>query len=176
MHRSAFVDMRLADATQLISASDLQTPTNKLCSVLFGVTDDWYKGSRCLLLSAYSTVEICWHHSTFHQSSSYLSIVLLLKFKKGLRDPNHAHKFLCMGQYLLYLSVYQTWSVYCTVVDLFDVEIWVRDHSKSLKMVPFKSLGRVSYSQLWPYLSPFRRNTRLQTETHDSKGCDMQYG
>jgi len=38
------------------------------------------------------------------------------------------------------------------IVELFDVEyyrnldIWVTGHSKSLKMVPFESLGAVSYS------------------------------
>ena len=30
--------------------------------------------------------------------------------------------------------------------ELFDVEIWLRGHSKSLKMVPFESLGMVFYS------------------------------
>jgi len=40
----------------------------------------------------------------------------------------------------------------CTVCELFDVEyyrdleMWVRGHSRSLKLVPFKSLGAVSYS------------------------------
>ena len=40
----------------------------------------------------------------------------------------------------------------CTIFDSFDVEyyrnleIWVRDDSISLKLVPFKSLGAVSYS------------------------------
>jgi len=40
----------------------------------------------------------------------------------------------------------------CTVFELFDVEsyrdleIWVRGHSRSFKLVPFKSLGAVSYS------------------------------
>jgi len=93
-------------------AYNLQMRTNKLCSFLFGVTVDWYKQSRRLLLSTYydhsnllttlpelqsfehslmryvsvwpsaainglrrlmlstySTVEICWQHSTLHQSS-----------------------------------------------------------------------------------------------------------
>jgi len=34
----------------------------------------------------------------------------------------------------------------CTIFEFFDVEIGVRGHSMSLKVVPFKSLGKVSYS------------------------------
>ena len=40
----------------------------------------------------------------------------------------------------------------CTVFELFDVEkyrdleIWVRGHSRSFKLVSFESLGAVSYS------------------------------
>ena len=44
-------------------------PTDKFCSVLFGVTVDWCERSRRLLLSTYSTVKISWQHSTFQQSS-----------------------------------------------------------------------------------------------------------
>jgi len=46
---------------------------------------------------------------------------------------------------------YTTYPSY-RVVELFDVEyyhdleMWVRGHSRSLKVVPFKSLGTVSYS------------------------------
>ena len=31
-------------------------------------------------------------------------------------------------------------------IELFDLEIWIRDNSTSLKIVPFESLGTVSYS------------------------------
>jgi len=40
----------------------------------------------------------------------------------------------------------------CTVCELFhvefyhDLEMWVRGHSRSLKLVPFESLGAVSYA------------------------------
>ena len=45
--------------------------TNKFCSVLFGVSVHWYRRSRRLLLStySYSSVEICWQHSTLRRSS-----------------------------------------------------------------------------------------------------------
>ena len=34
----------------------------------------------------------------------------------------------------------------CTIFEFFDVEIGVRGHSRSLKLMPFESLGAVSYS------------------------------
>ena len=52
----------------------------------------------------------------------------------------------------LYWSAAVTIALSCTTFELFDVEyyhdleMWVRDHSRSLKVVPFKSVGTVYYS------------------------------
>jgi len=46
----------------------------------------------------------------------------------------------------LYWSAIVTIALSCVIFELFDVEIWLRGHSKSLKMVPFESLGMVFYS------------------------------
>ena len=49
-------------------------------------------------------------------------------------------------------SAIVTIALSCTICELFDVEqyrdlkIWLRGHSRSLKLVPFESLGAVSYS------------------------------
>ena len=50
-----------------------------------------------------------------------------------------------------YWSANVTIALSCTVVELLDIEyrdleIWLRGHSTSLKLVPFESLGAVSYS------------------------------
>jgi len=45
----------------------------------------------------------------------------------------------------------RSYTTYYLLVELFDVEyyrdleMWVRGYSRSLKMVPFESLGKVSY-------------------------------
>jgi len=36
---------------------------------------------------------------------------------------------------------------YTPIVTMADLEMWVRSHSMSLKLVPFESLGAVSYSR-----------------------------
>jgi len=57
------------------------------------------------------------------------------------------YDFLSVGYYK---SVIINIAVSCTIfedVEFYrDLEIWVRGHSRSLKLVPFKSLGAVSYS------------------------------
>ena len=51
-----------------------------------------------------------------------------------------------------YWSAIVSIALSCTIFELFDVkyyrdlEIWVKGHSKSLIIVPFESLGMVSYS------------------------------
>jgi len=45
-----------------------------------------------------------------------------------------------------YWSAIVTIALSCTVFKLFDLEIWLRGHSKSLKLVPFENWSAVSYS------------------------------
>ena len=51
-----------------------------------------------------------------------------------------------------YWFAFENMALSCTVFELFDVEyypdleIWVRGHSRAFKVVPFESLGAVSYS------------------------------
>jgi len=57
---------------------------------------------------------------------------------------------------IFYWSAIVTIALSCTTFELFgveyyrDLEIWLRDHSRSLKLVPFESLAAVSYSSSRP--------------------------
>jgi len=45
-----------------------------------------------------------------------------------------------------YWSVIVNIALSCTIFEFFDVEeIWLKGHSRSLKLVPFESFGAVSY-------------------------------
>jgi len=48
----------------------------------------------------------------------------------------------------------------CTIFELFDLEIWVRGHSRSLKLVPFESLGAVPIRLPWLYYGSIWRHFR----------------
>ena len=47
---------------------------------------------------------------------------------------------------IFYRSAYVSVALSCAIFELFDVEIWVRGHSESLKQVSFESLSTISYS------------------------------
>ena len=56
-----------------------------------------------------------------------------------------------------------------------DLEMWVRGHSRSLKLVPLESLGAVSYSPsivtmaicCWRYIVFFARYSELSVENRE---------
>jgi len=70
-------------------------------------------------------------------------------------DLYHVSKKLCHSIDHIRVSIglpLQILALSCTVFELFDVElycyleIWVRGHSRPFRLVPFESLGAVSYS------------------------------
>ena len=58
--------------------------------------------------------------------------------------------------------------VSCTVFELIDLEIWVRNHPKSFKLVPFESLGAVSYLPFIVTMALFARYNDLFVENREN--------
>ena len=52
-----------------------------------------------------------------------------------------------------------------------DLEMWVRGHSRSLKLVPFKSLGAVSYS---PFIVTMAVSVAVCEIFSVKKWCDLE--
>ena len=96
-----------------------------------------------------------WHYVCISYRSEIFSVKNGVTLKLGVgvvqghwkrrRSIDRAHMTLCW-------SAIVNIALSCTVFELFDVgycrdlEIWVRGHSKSFKLVPFESLDGVSFS------------------------------
>jgi len=65
----------------------------------------------------------------------------------------------------------------CTIFELFDIEyyrdleIWVRGHSRSLKLVPFESLSTVSCS---PFIVTMAVSVAICEKFSIRKRCDLE--
>jgi len=79
--------------------------------------------------------------------------------------------------FLLDIHCRRKHSVFCTVNAIFnvkylrDLEIWVRDHSRSLKLVPFKSLRTVFYS---PAIVTMVLSVTVCEIFSDKEWCDLE--
>ena len=119
---------------------------------------DDYKLSRCMCPSNYNhfgdKARYLWNKNLAIANRSRVSCA---QYAEGI----YRHKYytatlksrlrvtgnVTIGQIIHDLVVVESFDVeyYC------DLEIWLRGHSRSLNLVPFKGLGAVSYSP-WPYL------------------------
>jgi len=64
---------------------------------------------------------------------------------KWRRSINHI-RLTILVRHCKYSSIWYSFFSYLTLNDINDLEIWVRGHSRSFKLVPFESLGAVSDS------------------------------
>ena len=56
---------------------------------------------------------------------------------------------------------------------MYDLEIWLRGHSRPLKPVPFKSLGEVSY---WPSIVTMAVSVAICEIFSVKEWCDLENG
>ena len=124
------------------------------------------------MLSTYSTVKICCQQSTLHQSSSQLSIVLLVPQFEAVNFYARANTCNCLSAYqvssVLYVVLLQ--SYLCWIISC--LEIWVMGHSRSLEMATFNKLHT---SSCWCSIATMAESCIISKTKRDHIGQKSQF-